>query len=202
MGKIFLFSIRRMIRQRCAVCFFLMIGMTLLSFCISVILGFVSRSYFNETQFGANASLAVWYGENGSNQEDIQQLLESKISEQAENILFISKDKNMRLIGWKGFGIDQWFPHSTGRFFSEEEEKDGEMVAYIHHDKYDALNRNMKYEGENYHIVGAGFLEAWNIYSPISNESPQTLFSMDNMELEIVLFPYTTYLMRKIQSLC
>lgn len=111
---------------------------------------FVSRSYFNETQFGANASLAVWYGENGSNQEDIQQLLESKISEQAENILFISKDKNMRLIGWKGFGIDQWFPHSTGRFFSEEEEKDGEMVAYIHHDKYDALNRNMKYEGENY----------------------------------------------------
>ena len=25
----------------------------------------------------------------------------------------------------------------------------------------------------------------------------QTLFSMDNMELEIVLFPYTTYLMRK-----
>ena len=28
MGKIFLFSIRRMIRQRCAVCFFLMIGMT------------------------------------------------------------------------------------------------------------------------------------------------------------------------------
>ena len=41
------------------------------------------------------------------------------------------------------------------------------------------------------------FLEAWNIYSPISNESPQTLFSMDNMELEIVLFPYTTYLMRK-----
>ena len=197
MGKIFLFSIRRMIRQRCAVWFFLMIGMTLLSFCISVILGFVSRSYFNETQFGANASLAVWYGENGSNQEDIQQLLESKISEQAENILFISKDKNMRLIGWKGFGIDQWFPHSTGRFFSEEEEKDGEMVAYIHHDKYDALNRNMKYEGENYHIVGAGFLEAWNIYSPISNESPQTLFSMDNMELEIVLFPYTTYLMRK-----
>ena len=77
MGKIFLFSIRRMIRQRCAVWFFLMIGMTLLSFCISVILGFVSRSYFNETQFGANASLAVWYGENGSNQEDIQQLLES-----------------------------------------------------------------------------------------------------------------------------
>lgn len=197
MGKIFLFSIRRMIRQRCAVWFFLMIGMTLLSFCISVILGFVSRSYFNETQFGANASLAVWYGENGSNQEDIQQLLESTISEQAENILFISKDKNMRLIGWKGFGIDQWFPHSTGRFFSEEEEKDGEMVAYIHHDKYDALNRSMKYEGENYHIVGAGFLEAWNIYSPISNESLQTLFSMDNMELEIVLFPYTTYLMRK-----
>ena len=45
----------------------------------------------------------------------------------------------MRLIGWKGFGIDQWFPHSTGRFFSEKEEKDGEMVAYIHHDKYDAL---------------------------------------------------------------
>ena len=197
MGKIFLFSIRRMIRQRCAVWFFLMIGMTLLSFCISVILGFVSRSYFNETQFGANASLAVWYGENGSNQEDVQQLLESPISEQAENILFISKDKNMRLIGWKGFGIDQWFPHSTGRFFSEDEEKDGEMVAYIHHDKYDALNRTMKYEGENYHIVGAGFLEAWNIYSPISNESPQTLFSMDNMELEIVLFPYTTYLMRK-----
>ena len=69
MGKIFLFSIRRMIRQRCAVWFFLMIGMTLLSFCISVILGFVSRSYFNETQFGANASLAVWYGENGSNKE-------------------------------------------------------------------------------------------------------------------------------------
>lgn len=103
MGKIFLFSIRRMIRQRCAVWFFLMIGMTLLSFCISVILGFVSRSYFNETQFGANASLAVWYGENGSNQEDVQQLLESPISEQAENILFISKDKNMRLIGWKGF---------------------------------------------------------------------------------------------------
>ena len=96
MGKIFLFSIRRMIRQRCAVWFFLMIGMTLLSFCISVILGFVSRSYFNETQFGANASLAVWYGENGSNQEDVQQLLESPISEQAENILFISKDKNMR----------------------------------------------------------------------------------------------------------
>ena len=116
MGKIFLFSIRRMIRQRCAVWFFLMIGMTLLSFCISVI------------SFGANASLAVWYGENGSNQEDVQQLLESPISEQAENILFISKDKNMRLIGWKGFGIDQWFPHSTGRFFSEEEEKDGEMV--------------------------------------------------------------------------
>lgn len=202
MGKIFLFSIRRMIRQRCAVWFFLMIGMTLLSFCISVILGFVSRSYFNETQFGANASLAVWYGENGSNQEDVQQLLESPISEQAENILFISKDKNMRLIGWKGFGIDQWFPHSTGRFFSEEEEKDGEMVAYIHHDKYDALNRTMKYEGENYHIVGAGFLEAWNIYSPISNESPQTLFSMDNMELEIVLLPYTTYLMRKKSRAC
>ena len=34
----------------------------------------------------------------------------------------------MRLIGWKGFGIDQWFPHSTGRFFSEEEEKDGVQI--------------------------------------------------------------------------
>ena len=50
------------------------------------------------------------------------------------------------------------------------------LFCEFHIDKYDALNRNMKYEGENYHIVGAGFLEAWNIYSPISNESPQTLF--------------------------
>ena len=41
------------------------------------------------------------------------------------------------------------------------------------------------------HTVGAGFLEAWNIYSPISNESPQTLFSMDNMELENSSFSHT-----------
>ena len=208
LGKLLLFSMKRMCVQRRGVWLLLVIGMVISCLSMSIIFGFVSKNYYNEVQFGASSSITVWFGESGSSQDDISQLLESPIVDEAKNILFISRDfisrdltsgdgdTNTRLIGWKGFDVDQWFPHSTGRFFTQEEEEKGGMVAYIHQAQYDASNRFIEYRGEKYYVVGAGFLEAWNVYSPISDESPQTLFSMDNLDVNLITFPYTTYLER------
>ncbi len=197
MIKLLLFSMQRMSIQRRGIWLLLVIGMVISCISMSIIFGFISKNYYNEVQFGASSSITVWFGEEKSSQGEMNQLLRNPIVDEAENILFISRDnENTRLIGWKGFGVDQWFPHSTGRFFTKEEEEKSGMVAYLHHDQYDASNRFIEYRGENYYVVGAGFLEAWNVYSPISDESPQTLFSMGNLDVNIITFPYTTYLER------
>ena len=201
MPRLIYYSIRRTFQGNRAVLLFLMAGLFFSFFSMSVILGYAAQEYSYQKRLNAASSVSIWK-ESGLDKKTVDGLMSGGIAEKASNILLVAEEGNIRVVGWKGFGITQWFPHTTGRFFTEREEETGEYVAYVSDEYYKEGEEIIELNGKEYRITGAGNVYPYNIYAPIPKDSAQTIFPEDSEEsLRIVVIPYTAFLREYSASL-
>lgn len=169
--------------------------------CVNITLASAQHEY--ESTLGINyfSTITISAQKGFAENEDIYNTLTSLFSNNLNNVLYITKaSDNSTLIGWQGYNITNWFPHNDGRFFSYDEVENNEKAVYISFDEYGDLiesgvsDDGINIDGENYKIVGTGYLTPWNIMSSISEESPQKIFvSEKSRDYSFRIIPYTTF---------
>lgn len=198
--KLYISCIRNAFKNKLLL-LFVLLSMTAAMLCVNITLASAQHEY--ESTLGINyfSTITISADKEFAENEDIYDTLTSLFPNNLKNVLYITKTPdNSTLIGWQGYNITNWFAHIDGRFFSYDEVESNEKAVYISFDEYGDLIKSgvsddgINIDGENYKIVGSGFLTPFNFMSPISEESPQKIFiSKKSSDYSFRIIPYTTF---------
>lgn len=196
----FLSSFVRQFRRDSSVVLMLLAGNVVAVLCISIMLGLGVGQYRMVTENNAYATLTIDLGEETiSTIETFPERLSDVVGDNVFNVLYMSQlSDNHILIGWQGTDAQRWFPITSGRFFSREDQENGERYAVIS----DSLQKNNLQQREftignnQYDLVGTGWIVAHNISLALSSQSEIILFSNDTNlpDPYFTIIPYKCYL--------
>ena len=175
-------------------------------FCINAMLGYVETYYRGMRTSNSYSTLTIVSScDKEIPVEEIKAYIRGEEGMEIRNILNISLlPEQICLIGWEGYGQTKWFPHVSGSFFTEEQVVQSENVIYITSDEYatldDTKNNHLEMDGENYKIIGTGWMVEKNFMDAIGESSQQTIFQemkgggiYYGERYKYRIIPYTTF---------
>ena len=162
---IFWRTLKKHIRTNGAVTVWLVIGVIVCAYCISVMLGMATGQYQLATRSNTEASLTIDIEDADIQAEEISAYLNDLAKNGMVNVLYFTplKEKDI-LIGWEGTKGRTWFPITSGRFFDASEQETGALVGFVS-DNVDQtiLNQGYFQIGEqSYSIIGMGWVIPWS----------------------------------------
>lgn len=198
MYTVFWNSLFRQGKTKRPVSIMLLIGLSVTILCISLMLGYTFGQYETTAGYTSYATLTVVPGSDiGANVVNFSTWMNEHCENAIANVLYISKtDENEILIGWHGNTANRWFPYTSGRFFTEQEQLTGENVAFISDNYYAgaALIDEVDINGEIYKVIGSGWIEKFNIQTAIAKDCPVNIFSTGPDETPYVkIIPYKQF---------
>ena len=115
-----------------AVTVWLVIGVIVCAYCISVMLGMATGQYQLATRSNTEASLTIDIEDADIQAEEISAYLNDLAKNGMVNVLYFTplKEKDI-LIGWEGTKGRTWFPITSGRFFDASEQETGALVGFV-----------------------------------------------------------------------
>ena len=129
---IFWRTLKKHIRTNGAVTVWLVIGVIVCAYCISVMLGMATGQYQLATRSNTEASLTIDIEDADIQAEEISAYLNDLAKNGMVNVLYFTplKEKDI-LIGWEGTKGRTWFPITSGRFFDASEQETGALVGFV-----------------------------------------------------------------------
>ena len=180
MSRIFLSLFGADVHRKRGIILILLSGIVISMYCICAMLGVAVSEYETAKTWNDYTTLIVNPGEvHATENSKMIQLLDRTNDEDIQNVIYLTRYKNgIYVIGWDGTQQTQWFPHSSGRFFTEEEIKTGEKLAYVS-EGYQTYDKSKEIElaGEIYQVIGVGWMVTYNFSSMIPDESKVHLFT-------------------------
>ena len=203
MYSIFFRSVRRNMQNHPIMILLLFLGVATAIFCMNVTLA-AARDYFEKSNASANmTTIAVSFPEGTEPGAELADVFEENYLAETETALFIyQKSDNDFIIGWNGDNVSYFFPHVEGRIFTHEEIENHSKVAYINYQKYNELantanGRRIQIDGEEYAVVGCGWISIFNLLDPIDKDSTQTILpqeeDMQGFSPLVQIIPYTVF---------
>ena len=162
MHNIFWSSFFRSGRTRRPVSIMLFLGLFVAVLCTSINLGYAYRQYVFTAGYSEYATLSLIPGEDVlADLDGFADFLNKQYSDTLSNVLYLTQaEENQTLIGWQGTEGNRWFPYTGGRFFTEQEQLDGENVVFITRSYYaqSEIIESMEISGETYRVIGSGWI--------------------------------------------
>ncbi|MBO4888600.1 MAG: ABC transporter permease [Firmicutes bacterium] len=180
MNHIFLSFLWADIHRKKGLLLILLVGIIVTMYCICEMLGIAVSEYEMAKNWSDYSSLIVNPGDEQSTEiRRMNQLLDRAGNEEIANIIYLTKSENgLYIVGWDGTEQTRWFPHSSGRFFTEEEVLEGEKVAYVSEQyQKDDRSKEIKIGDDLYTVIGVGWMGTFNFNSMIPDESKVHLFT-------------------------
>ena len=92
--------------------------------------------------------------------------------------MYYAREEDVFYVGW--YGTDpgnEWFPYTSGNFFSEMDLKGNEKVAYLNDVSMKKINQDhtIDIHGHPYRVIGSGWIVPWNLAAPISFRFPDII---------------------------
>lgn len=201
---IFLYMLRKQISIHKYASFLLLCGVVVCIYCISVMFGVSNGLYELENSHNINATITVDVGvETKNNIDKINEYVYKMSKKGVLNVIYFTKvSEKQILIGWDGTEAGRWFPITTGSFFDAKMQENAQNVAFVSDSWMVKYNKNeIEIDGENFKIIGSGWIVPWNFEAALSKESTINLFEEDYSEIkysydddmEYVIIPYKCY---------
>lgn len=194
---IFWRTLKKHIRTNGAVTVWLVIGVIVCAYCISVMLGMATGQYQLATRSNTEASLTIDIEDADIHAEEISAYLNDLAKNGMVNVLYFTplKEKDI-LIGWEGTKGRTWFPITSGRFFDASEQETGALVGFVS-DNVDQtiLNQGHFQIGEqSYSIIGMGWVIPWSFAAAKSALSTMDVFGEAyGEETRFYIIPFSRY---------
>ena len=194
---IFWLTFKKHIRSNVAVTVWLVIGVIVCAYCISVMLGMATGQYQLATRSNTEASLTIDIEDADIQAEEISAYLYDLAKNGMVNVLYFTplKEKDI-LIGWEGTKGRTWFPITSGRFFDASEQETGALVGFVS-DNVDQtiLNQGHFQIGEqSYSIIGMGWVIPWSFAAAKSALSTMDVFGEAyGEETRFYIIPFSRY---------
>jgi hypothetical protein len=159
-------------------------------------LGIAVGEYKLATSSNTHASLTMDIGdETQSRIDDVLEYASGIAKKGLVNVLFFDYEEgDSVLIGWYGTEGQNWFPLTSGNFFTEEEQ--GEYVAFVSDNtEKDILEQEEIYIGdEKFRIVGTGWIVPWSFATAISASSNiDFLKNADEVDVTFTIIPFERF---------
>lgn len=198
MYTVFWNSLFRQGKTKSPVSIMLLIGLSVAILCISIMLGYTFGQYETTAGYTSYATLSVVPGVDiGTDIVHFSTWINEQYGDRVANVLYISKTHvNEILIGWQGNTANRWFPYTSGRFFTEQEQLTGENVAFISDNYYtkSAMIDSVEINRKSYRVVGSGWIEKFNIQTAIAKDCTVNIFWSDTDEAPYVkIIPYKQF---------
>ena len=206
MGRLFFGSLKRHILSNKAVSAMLFLGVFVAVLCISIILGYAMKQYFYSTSSPEYSTVTVEPGaELLADVRSFPQEMDTLFGSAISNVLYLVRESpSSVLIGWQGSEPDRWFPMVSGRFFNEQEQREGAKAAYISYEYIGKIpEKEIELFSDTYEIIGTGWIATFNIRSGISDQAQAVLFPERDLSPEeqanveetlFTILPYKTFL--------
>lgn len=198
MNTVFWNSLFRQGKTKGPVSMMLLIGLSVVILCISIMLGYTFGQYETTAGYTSYATLTVVPGVDiDADIVDFSTWIDDQYGDSVANVLYITKiNVNEILVGWQGNSANRWFPYTSGRFFSEQEQLNGENVTFISDNYYtkSAVIEAVNINGASFRVIGSGWIEKFNIQTAIAKDCPVNIFSSDTDEAPYVkIIPYKPF---------
>ena len=205
MWNLFVKSLIRHAKEAKTVSFLLLLGLYVSVLCMSLMLGYAMGQYETIAGRSEYATLTIEPG------NDILTDLNSFINEldqcygySISNILLVSRySDNSVVIGWVGTEGRRWFPFTMGRFFTDEEQANGDNVVFVS-DSYvqSGVSSDTVYLYEMpYRVIGTGWIDVYNIQSAISQNAVFDLTDVDQNSFNFMIIPWVPYVESTVPEL-
>ncbi len=92
--------------------------------------------------------------------------------------MYYAREEDVFYVGW--YGSDpgsEWFPYTSGHFFSEMDLNGDERIAYLNDVSMKKIRQDQTIDihEHTYHVVGSGWIVPWNLAAPISFRFPEII---------------------------
>lgn len=205
MWNLFVRSLIRHTKETKTVSILLLLGLYVAVLCMSLMLGYAMGQY--ETIAGRSEYATLTIEPGNDILEDLYSfvnVLDQRHGDSISNILLVSRySDNSVVIGWFGTEGRRWFPFTMGRFFTEEEQANGDNVAFVS-DSYvqSGASSDAVYLYETpYRIIGTGWIDVYNIQSAISQNALFNLSDLDQNSSNFMIIPWIPYIESTVPEL-
>lgn len=128
------------------------------------------------------------------------EVIRDKSNHEVENLICITQiNEKAFVVGWEGFSPTRWFAHTSGRFFSHDEEQQGIEVAYISESVYrnQSSPKEVVLDDRVYSVIGVGGIVDPTFQNVVPEESIVQLIPDGPMDTQNpytwVVIPYENY---------
>lgn len=192
-------SLKENLRKNKLLTAIMLLGVITAVFCISALLGSAAWQFGVFT--GKNEYATLTMDVEGELPENFPEQVEAIAPENIANVLYLmppSDGTSRRMVlGWQGIRQTRWFPHVSGRFFTNEEQEQGAQIAY-YSDRFGSTMPSITIDGEDYPVVGFGYILPFNIQHSISSKSQHPVLTRADCEggdaFDFVILPYKVFL--------
>ncbi|MGN1094847.1 MAG: ABC transporter permease, partial [Eubacteriales bacterium] len=171
-------------------------------FCANMMLGYAESLYRYE--YSSSDFAAVTFSNIGEKTKNTElcKYINDNYKYNVGSALYFAKQGDNIIIGFEGTDtITNWVPSVSGRFFTDDERKNGEKVAYISESIYSSLDDKSKISlaGKEFDVIGCGWIIDFNFSDCISEDSPQTIFDLNRItkgekdRYSYYFIPYVTF---------
>ena len=177
----------------------LFVGIVVCVYCISIMLGMAAGQYRLSKRSNTHATLTIDVGPQSCKEAgEISSYLKDMSKYGMVNILYFTDiNEKSILIGWEGTKGSTWFPITSGRFFNENEQENGELVGFVS----DNIEKESLYEGtfeigaNRYSIIGMGWIVPWSFAAAKSSRSNINVIGegIDDREVKYMIIPFKCY---------
>lgn len=180
MKQIFLSLLKTDLYRKKGLLVILLSGIIVTMYCICAMLGTAVGEYRIVQNWNDYTSLIVNPStELPLDRTRISENITRKNNKDIANIIYLTRGENgIYIIGWDGTEQNRWFPHSSGRFFTEEEVQSGTNLAYVSegYQEYDQ-SEEIRIMDDTYQVIGVGWMVSYNFTSMVPDESRVRLFT-------------------------
>lgn len=189
---LFLRSFCRQIKKNRAVTALLLIGVIIAMFCVSTAQGLALRMYEYISGWTEYATITTVLEDYTEDFSAIPGWIDSAYGEEAVNTLFLTRQGDEVVIGWKGTEFSRWFPLSSGRFFAEQEAYKNLIVLQEAYANTMLDQRTVDLNGQAFSIVGTGSFYTYHFKLGVASAASASVFQ--SSDDHIVIIPYGTFL--------
>ncbi len=169
-------------------------------FCLNLLVGFGETDYGYAISDSQKNTIAITDINHKLEKLDLYSYFTEKTDYRICEILYLSEyDPYHMLIGWSGTNnCALWFPHVSGRFFSQEEIMGNEEgLIYLSNNLLSEVNEKKQYVVEDfeYSVIGTGWIITQNLTVA---ELPVKIFShvRPHEDPAVEILPYHAFLKR------
>lgn len=199
MHSLFFYSLKKRVSHYKTELLFLVVGVIIAVYCMSVMFGLAVGQYQLSIGSNTHATLTVNPGSKTKQTiSDFIEFLENEYGNNVRNVVFLTNISRERIqVGWYGIDAETWFPVTSGRFFTADEQDSGEPVVFLSDSlRKNSINSKFEMIGDRlFQIVGSGWIVPYTFTAAISSKSGINIIppELTEQNLFFSIIPYKCY---------